>query len=63
MVAITPDAVGNSLILAGIMAVVSIAATAYSLYLNWKQSKVKNQMDTLIGEVKLIHETIKNGHE
>ena len=50
---------GNSLILAGILSLISIAATAYSLYLNWKQSRVKNQMDELIKETKAIHETIK----
>ena len=61
MEVINPITPGNFIFVV-LLALISIAATAYSLYFNWKQSKVKNQMDELLREVKSIHETIrKNG--
>ena len=56
---LTPAIAGNSLIVLGISYIVTLAFGLYSLYLNWKQSKVKDQMRELIDEVKAIHTIIQ----
>ena len=40
------------------MGIFSVVITIYSLYLNWKQAKVNQQMDVLIDHTKGIRELI-----
>jgi len=58
MVQLTPDMAGNSLIVMGIIYLVTIAFSLYQLYLNWKQAKVNEQMDRLIEGVGKVNERL-----
>ncbi|MBN2421824.1 hypothetical protein JXB41_01240 [Candidatus Woesearchaeota archaeon] len=51
---LTPDFLGNSFVLLMISYVVAFAFQVFMMYLNWKQSRVNNQMQELIEEVKEI---------
>ncbi len=44
MPTLTPELLGNSLIVMGISYVIVLCFQVYVLYLNWKQSKVKDLM-------------------
>ncbi len=57
--AITPEFIGNSFIIVMISYAIAFAFQIYMAYLNWKQSKVNNQMQELIDEVKEIKEILK----
>lgn len=48
MVSLTPEMAGNSLVIIGVGYVVTIAFSIYSLYLNWKQSKVRDTTQKLV---------------
>jgi len=48
MVSLTPEMAGNSLVIMGVGYVVTIAFSLYSLYLNWKQSKVRDTTQKLV---------------
>jgi hypothetical protein len=50
---LTPAVAGQSLIIMAIIYGVTVIFSAYQLYLNWKQAKVKNTTEEL---VKLIKE-------
>ena len=41
MVTLTPETIGNSFVIVGITYVITIVFSLYSLYLSWKQSKVR----------------------
>ena len=56
---LTPDLLGNSLAALFITYFVVLAFQIYMIYLNWKQSKVKDEMGTLIKEVQEIKEILK----
>lgn len=56
---ITPDLVGNSLVVMVIVYFVAFAFQIYVLYLNWKQAKVNNQMEELVSEVKEIRKLLE----
>jgi hypothetical protein len=51
---LTPDTLGNSFVVLMISYGIAFAFQMFMTYLNWKQSKVNNQMDELINEVKEI---------
>lgn len=59
MVSLTPDMLGNSLVVMGITYVVMIAFSLYQLYLNWKQSKVNNQMAEVLIVLKEIRDELR----
>jgi len=59
MVDITADFLGNSLVFILISYIVVFAFQVYMMYLNYKQSKVNNQMAELLKEVKEIKNLIK----
>ena len=56
---LTPEILGNSFVLVLITYGIAFAFQIYMMYLNVKQSKVNNQMEELIKEVKEIKEIIK----
>ena len=60
MVDITPELLGNSFVAILITYVVAFAFQVYMLYLNWKQSKVQNSMQSLLEEVKEIKQILKS---
>lgn len=64
MVALTPEMAGNSLIALGITYLIVIGFQVYMLYLNWKQSKVKDVTQELIIEVREIRNLLEGArHE
>jgi hypothetical protein len=60
MVTLTPEIAGNSLVIMGIVYAVMAAFSIYQLYLNWKQSKVNNQMTELLKQVTCIQTLLKD---
>ncbi|MBN1175353.1 hypothetical protein JXA48_01795 [Candidatus Woesearchaeota archaeon] len=56
--ALTPELIQGSFVLMVIIYVVAFAFQIYVLYLNWKQSKVNDQMAELISEVKAIRKEL-----
>lgn len=60
MVEITPDFVGNSFVIVLISYIIAFAFQLFMMYLNWKQSKVQNQMKDLIKEVEKITDEVKD---
>jgi len=61
MVTLTPELAGNSIIVLGISYVIVFVFQLYMLYLNWKQSKVKDTTQALVQEVKEIRKLIEKG--
>ena len=59
MVDLTADFLGNSLVFLLISYIVVFAFQVYMMYLNYKQSKVNNQMAELLTEVKEIKKLMK----
>jgi len=59
MVSLTPELVGNSLIVLVITYAVLIAFSIYQLYLNIRQAKVANQMKELIEIMKDIKKLLE----
>ena len=59
MPTLTPELAGQGLIMSFGLMVVALAFQLYMLYLNWKQSKVKNQMGELIGIANKILKKLK----
>lgn len=61
---LTPELIegtfNTSIWVLGITYVILIAFNVYILYLNWKQSKVKDQMTDLVKEVKEIKNILRN---
>ena len=56
---LTPELLGSSFIILVISYVIVFAFQVYMMFLNWKQSKVNNEMQELIREVKEIRKEIK----
>ena len=56
---LTPELLGNSFVIMLITYMIAIGLQICMMYLNWKQSRVNNQMDELINEVKEIKKEIK----
>ena len=56
---LTPESLGNSLLFLFITYFVVLAFQIYMMYLNWKQSKVKDEMGNLIKEVREIKDILK----
>ncbi len=59
MVSLTPELVGNSLIVLVITYAIMIAFAIYQLYLNIRQAKVANQMKELIEIMKDIKKLLE----
>jgi len=55
---LSPEVLQGSIVVMVIIYVVAFAFQLYVLYLNWKQSKVNDQMSELISEVKLIRKEL-----
>jgi len=51
---LNPDVLGGSFLFAMISFVITFGMSIFMMYLNWKQSRVNNQMQELINEVKEI---------
>lgn len=60
---ITPSFASKSLIIVLISYVLAFGFQIFMMYLNWKQSRVNNQMKELIKEVKEIKELLKDVKE
>ncbi|MBT3720271.1 hypothetical protein HN789_04770 [archaeon] len=56
---LTPELLGNSFVIMLITYMIAFGFQIFMMYLNWKQSRVNNQMDELINEVKEIKKEIK----
>ena len=50
---------GASIVIAIIIYLIMIAITIYTLYLNWRQAKVSDQMKELLGVAKEIRDMLK----
>jgi uncharacterized membrane protein YgaE (UPF0421/DUF939 family) len=59
MVSLTPEFIGNSFIFVLIGYIIALAFQLYMMYLNWKQSKVNDQMSDLVKEVREIKRILK----
>jgi hypothetical protein len=60
---LTPDLLGGSFIFLVISYIILFIFNIYVLYLNYKQSKVNDQMTELIAEVKLIRQEIASSSQ
>ncbi len=56
---LTPELLGNSFVVVLVTYMIAFAFQLFMMYLNWKQSKVNNQMDQLINEVREIKTMLK----
>ena len=56
---LSPQVAGTSLIVMLISYFVAFALQVYMLYLNWKQSKVKDITTELVSEVKAIRKLLE----
>lgn len=59
MPVLTQEALGSSLIASAITMVVLVIFQVYMLYLNWKQSKVKDKTETMIELLIEIRDLLK----
>ena len=59
MVSLTPELAGNTLIIMGIIYVVTFIYSMYMAYVGHKQAKVNVQMQEVISLLKEINENIK----
>ena len=59
MVELTPDLLGNSLVVVLIGYIIALAFQIFMFYLNWKQAKVNNQMKELIELTREIKDAVK----
>lgn len=59
MVEITPSLIGNSLVLMIIVYFIAFAFNIYMLYLNWKQSKVKDTTQQMLEEIKKTNQLLE----
>lgn len=55
---LNPDFLAGSILFTIIFLVVGFAIQVYSIWLNWKQSKVRDQMSELLEEVRKIREKL-----
>ena len=56
-----PNILGGSFIVILFIYVIAFALQMFMMYLNWKQSKVNNQMTELLEEVREIKKLLKKG--
>lgn len=56
---LTPELLGGSFIVVLVTYLIAFAFQLFMMYLNWKQSRVNNQMDQLIKEVEEIKKILK----
>lgn len=64
MPALTPELAGQSVIIILVGYVIALIFQVYMLYLNWKQSKVKETTTDLLREVEKIRKILESGkHE
>ena len=56
---LTPELLGSSFVVVLVTYLIAFTFQLFMMYLNWKQSKVNNQMDQLINEVKEIKTMLK----
>ncbi|MBI2574483.1 hypothetical protein HYV82_01205 [Candidatus Woesearchaeota archaeon] len=61
MLELTPETISNSLMLSWAFLLIAFIIQLYFLYLNWKQSKVKDKMDELIAVMKEIRDLLRAG--
>ncbi|MBI3052021.1 hypothetical protein HYY74_06230 [Candidatus Woesearchaeota archaeon] len=59
MFELTPQTLSNSLIASWIFLLITFALQMYVLYLNWKQSKVRDQMNELLSVMREIRDLLK----
>ncbi len=59
MVDLTPQLLSNSLVASLVLMVIAFIIQAYVIYLNWKQSRVNDQMAELISVNKEIRDLLK----
>ena len=52
MVELTPELAGTSLVVMFIIYIIVVAFNIYMMYLNWKQSKVKEITSQMLEEIK-----------
>ncbi|MBN1502322.1 hypothetical protein JW930_02155 [Candidatus Woesearchaeota archaeon] len=57
---LTTDFIGGSFIFALVGYFIALLFQLYMMYLNWKQSKVNNQMDELIREIGKLTDEVKD---
>jgi len=55
----TLDMIGTGLIVTYVSLAISMGLTIYTVYLNWKQAKVNNQMDKVINVLEQIRDGLK----
>jgi len=55
----TLDMLGTGLIVTYVSLAISMGLTIYTVYLNWKQAKVNNQMDKVINVLEQIRDGLK----
>ena len=60
---LTQQFLGNSIIFMLIGYVIVLAFQLYMMFLNWKQSKVNDQMSELVKEVKIIKKLIQKNNK
>jgi cell division protein FtsL len=63
MVELTPNMLGGSFVFLVISYIILFIFNVYVLYLNYKQSKVNDQMTELIAEVKAIRTELRTLHK
>ena len=59
MIELTPELAGTSLVVLLISYVIVFAFNLYMLYLNWKQSKVKDITNQLLEETKMTNKLLE----
>ncbi|MBI2133464.1 hypothetical protein HYU11_02165 [Candidatus Woesearchaeota archaeon] len=59
MVELTQQTLSTSLIASWIAMVIAMIIQLYVIYLNWKQSKVKDQMSELISVTKEVRDLLR----
>ncbi|HJX05079.1 MAG TPA: hypothetical protein VJ461_00040 [Candidatus Nanoarchaeia archaeon] len=59
MVELTPDLAGTSLVVAFIVYFIAFIFNVYMLYLNWKQSKVRETTAHMLEEIKKTNKLLE----
>jgi len=59
MVSLTPEMAGNTIVIMGIVYVITFIYSIYMAYVGWKQAKVNKQMDDLIAATRNIEDLLK----
>ena len=59
MVSLTPEMAGNTIVIMGIVYVITFIYSIYMAYVGWKQAKVNKWMDDLIAATRNIEDLLK----